>query len=300
MNLNCARLSRHPQVFRSLTGVSVADFEGIVEEVEALVYAQLEAEYASRKRQRAVGGGRNFELEMEDQILATLIWLRCYPKQEVLAYLFGVHRTTMSRAIERVLPVLAQTGRDGMAQPKPSRKRTLSYDDLLRIVPGLTEVVDTFEQRIQRPSDPEAQKRYYSGKKKQHTLKTQVRVDLTTGYLVGVSASVPGSTHDLSLYRQTAPVPTVPTLADLGYFGHPTLITPRRKPRKRDRPPQDRTFNHHLARLRVVVEHSINRLRRFASLSQTDRHHRRFHHDRVCACAGLVNRRLRTLSLFVA
>lgn len=300
MNLNYKRLSQHPKVFRSLSGVSVGEFEELVEEVEPLVYAQLEAEYQGRVRQRAVGGGRNFELGMEDQILATVIWLRCYPKQEVLAYLFGVHRTTLSRAIERVLPVLAQTGRDSMKQPKPSRKRMLSYDDLLRIEPGLTEVVDTFEQRIQRPGEPRAQQSYYSGKKKQHTLKTQVRVDLTTGYIMGVSTSVPGSTHDLTLYRQSMPTPTAPTLADLGYFGHASLITPRRKPRKRDRPPLDRTFNRHLARLRVVVEHSINRLRRFAALSHTDRHLRRFHHDRVCACAGLVNRRLRALALHVA
>lgn len=128
-----------------------------------------------------------------------------------------------------------------------------------------------------------------------------MRVDLTTGYIVGVSPSVPGSTHDLTLYRQhPPPVKAAATLGDLGYFGHPSLITPRRKPRNKERPPDDITFNRHLARLRVVVKHSINRLRRFAALSHTDRHHRRFHHERVCACAGIVNRRLRTLALHVA
>lgn len=111
--------------------MSVRSFDEVVAEVEPLLYAQAQAAYASRVRHRAVGGGRNYELEYRDQILATVIWLRCYPKQAVLAYLFGVSRPTIARALERVLPVLAQTGRDSMAQPKPNRKRQRSYDELL-------------------------------------------------------------------------------------------------------------------------------------------------------------------------
>jgi len=38
MNLNYARLSQHTKVFRSLSGVSVAKFDALVEEVEPLVY----------------------------------------------------------------------------------------------------------------------------------------------------------------------------------------------------------------------------------------------------------------------
>ena len=36
------------------------------------------------------------------------------------------------------------------------------------------ELVDSFEQARQRPEDNEEQKKYYSGKKKQHTFKNQV------------------------------------------------------------------------------------------------------------------------------
>ena len=35
-------------------------------------------------------------------------------------------------------------------------------------------LVDSFEQARQRPEDNEEQKKYYSGKKKQHTFKNQV------------------------------------------------------------------------------------------------------------------------------
>jgi len=38
-------------------------------------------------------------------------------------------------------------------------------------------IVDSFETPVPRPSDYEAQRRVYSGKKKDHTLKTQVVSD---------------------------------------------------------------------------------------------------------------------------
>lgn len=51
------------------------------------------------------------------------IWLRSYPKQPVLAYLFGVSESSVSRVLNRVLPLLAQKGRDTMRLPDPGRKR---------------------------------------------------------------------------------------------------------------------------------------------------------------------------------
>ena len=56
--------------------------------------------------------------------------------------------------------------------------------------------------------------------------------------------------------------------------------TPRRKPRGQPRPPEDVVYNRHFARRRVIVEHTIGRLRRFQCLSQTDRHHRQHREPR--------------------
>jgi hypothetical protein len=90
----------------------------------------------------------------------------------------------------------------------------------------------------------------------------------------------------------------VGALGDLGYLGLDDLsprrrgATPRRKPRGRERPEQDRRYNRAFARRRMKVEHGINRLRRYQALSQVDRHRRRYHTARVRAVAGLVNRML--------
>jgi len=50
-------------------------------------------------------------------------------------------------------------------------------------------------------------------------------------------------------------------------------------------------YNQAFARQRVTVEHTIGEVRRFACLTQTDRHHRQHHTARVRAVAGLVYRR---------
>jgi SRSO17 transposase len=91
-------------------------------------------------------------------------------------------------------------------------------------------------------------------------------------------------------------------VGDRGYLGlgtrHPLGATPRRKPRGRDRPPEDSAYNRAFARRRIAVEHTIGQVRSFQSLAQTDRHHRCNHSARARAVAGLVNRRLRRVCAY--
>ena len=187
-----------------------------------------------------------------------------------------------------------------MRMPAPGRKRRPGLSQLLEAMPDIMVVIDSFEQKVQRPPDKEAQKRYYSGKKKQHTLKSQVAVDEQTGLVVDVSPSVPGPTADINLLEQSGLLPRLPEgvggMGDLGYTGidklHPLSAAPRRKPRGKDRLPEDVLYNTAFSQRRIIVEHSIGRMRRYQSITQADRHHRQLHAPRVIAIAGLVNRQI--------
>ena len=293
--LRYVALSGHPRVFKSMTGLHVADFDALVADVLPALRGAEQARRSGRPRQRAVGGGHPFELAGRDQILLTVVWLRQYPIQEVLGYLFGVSDSTVSRVIGRVLPLLEQAGRDTMRLPDPGKKKRRTLDTLLATLPEVVVISDRFEQRVQRPRDRQAADDLYSGKKKQHTLKRQLAVD-EEGRIVDVAASVRGPTADLTLLERLPP--GVGGMGDLAYVGIATLhpaglgAAPRRKPRGQPRPPEDILYTTAFSRRRIVVEHSIGRARRFQSLSQTDRNHRRGHTARVCAVAGLVNRRL--------
>lgn len=295
-------LKQHPNVLLKMTGLRINEFDMLVDD---LLPELADAEYDRLNRvdrQREMGGGRNPKLDGRDQLLLTVVWLRVYPTHEVLGYLFGVSDSTVSRIIKRVLPVLEQAGRDGMRMPDPGRKRRRSLDQLLHDTPDLAVVIDSFEQKVQRPKDPDERDEFYSGKKKTHTLKNQVAVDEETGTVVDVSESVPGPTADINLLKQSRLMERLPEgvggIGDLAYVGidklHPQGLggSPRRKPPGQPRPPNDVAYNTAFSRRRIIVENTIGRLRRYQSLTQTDRQHRQNHGARVSAVAGLVNRQL--------
>jgi DDE superfamily endonuclease/Helix-turn-helix of DDE superfamily endonuclease len=294
-------LSQHPRVFQTMTGLTVEEFAALFADLRP-AFAEAEAARLSRPdRRRAIGAGRRFAFRPRDQLLLAVIWLRQYPTNEALGYFFGVSDSTASRAIARWLPLLEQAGRDTMRLPDPGRKHRREADALLADQPDLVVLVDTFEQPVQRPRARAEADAHYSGKKKRHTLKVQVAVDEATGQVVDVADSAPGPTADITLLTDSTLPGRLPAGVglggDLAYIGmdklHPQGLaaTPRRKPRGRDRPPGDVAYNRAFARRRVIVEHTIGRMRRYQALSHVDRHHRSNHAARARAVAGLVNRR---------
>src|SRR5664279_4242909 len=116
-------LSHHPTVFQKCTGLTVELFDQLVNDVWPVYLETEEQRLSHPDRQRTIGAGHPFELEVRDHLLLTVIWLRLYPIHEVLAYLFGVSDSTVSRLLERVLPVLEQAGRATRRLPDPGRKR---------------------------------------------------------------------------------------------------------------------------------------------------------------------------------
>lgn len=296
-------LSRHKTVFRVMTGLNLNEFDALLDDILPR-FAEAEVKRLSRAgRQRDIGGGPDFELTPNNQILLTVVWLRQYPTHEVLGYLFGISDSTAGRYIKRVLPLLEAAGQDGMRMPRPGRHGR-SLDKLLADTPELAVVIDSFEQRVQRPQERSAADKHYSGKKKQHTLKSQIAVDEYTGEIVDIAESVPGPTHDMTLLEKSDLLnrlpPEVGAIGDLAYTGidkrHPYGLgaAPRKKPRGKERPPEDIAYNTAFSRRRIIVENTIGRVRIYDSLTQRDRQHRQGHTARVRAVAGLINLQIRS------
>ena len=297
-------LRRYPTVFLKMTGLQLNEFASLLDDMLPRFAQAEQARLQRANRRRATGAGRHADLAPRDQILLAIIWLRQYPTNEVLGFLFGVSDSTASRILTRLVPILEASGKDTMRMPDPGRKHRKELPQLLKETPQLAVIIDTFEQKVQRCKDPKQADAHFSGKKKQHTLKPQVAVDEQDGTLCDVSESVVGPTADLTLLKQSGLLARLPegvgAIGDLAYVGigeaHPVGLgaTPRRKPRGKERPPEDIEFNRAFAKRRITVEHTIGRMRRYQSLSQTDRHHRRNHTARTRAVAGLVNRQIRS------
>ncbi|MCX4633379.1 transposase family protein [Streptomyces sp. NBC_01443] len=67
-------------------------------------------ERRGRSRLRAAGAGPNHQLVFTDRVIATLVVLRLQLPHGALALLYGVDRSTITRAVHEVRPLLAARG----------------------------------------------------------------------------------------------------------------------------------------------------------------------------------------------
>ena len=191
------KLKQKPRAFRSITGMSMTEFDELYQKLIP-VWARSERKRLSHPdRKRAIGGGHPYTLRLRERLLMTATWLRLYLSTEALGFFFDVDKSTASRNTRRLLPCLRQLGDETLGWPEPPKRgEGKSIEQALRNYADLLAIIDATEQPVERPSDNEQQKEHYSGKKKRHTRKTQIIVN-EKGVIRDVSASTPGSVHDL-------------------------------------------------------------------------------------------------------
>ena len=282
------RLLRSPSTFRRLTGLTPVAFGRLLAEVTTADSAARTRRGNRAGQQRKAGAGRKAALTLADQLLMLLIYYRTYVPHTFLGFLFGLDDSNVSRSNRRLEPLLAGIFR------MPERKVELSQEEIRELF------FDSTERPTARPV--RGQKRFYSGKKKRHTLKTQVvvvRVRKKPGRghqrrrvrIVAVSPTFPGSTHDKKVYDKTGVVipPGVKGYGDTAYIGT-ALKTPRRKPRKGELTPRQRAGNRRVGRKRVVVEHGIGKMKVWRVAAERWRNPRRRHTLMMKNVAGLHNR----------
>ncbi|MEV3972802.1 transposase family protein [Streptomyces sp. NPDC050698] len=95
---------------RRITGLSGDVIAELVTELGPLWHERHQAKLASKPRKRAIGAGAKHRLAFVDRLLATLVHLRHATTHDVLACWFGVNRSTITRAIAEVRPLLAERG----------------------------------------------------------------------------------------------------------------------------------------------------------------------------------------------
>ena len=303
-------LAARPAAFRSLTGHSVEAFEALFAVVAPAYEARRRQATTTRRdgkpRQRAVGAGHAFTHDLRTRLLMTLIWLRIYPTFEVLGFLFSLDKTNVHATVGDLLATLETLADFPFERPSAERQKLRSVAAVMDAFPDVRLVIDAKEQRIQRPKsskEDDRQRPYYSGKKKCHTVKNEIAVT-PDGRLGAVSESVPGgATHDLTLLRSTKRIERLDperegAMLDKGYDGlakdYPghRLYLPYKARRNRPLTDEEKAYNRHLAKYRIVVEHTNAQLNQFQALAQVYRHERAGHTRVVRAVAFLVDRRI--------
>jgi len=175
---------------------------------------------------------------------------------------------------------------------KARRLRTI--EEIEELFPGFKAFLDATEQEIPRPKNKRKRKTHYSGRKKRHTVKTQITVN-KDGLIVHKTRHAQGRKHDYSLFKWCHPnLPDNVRLGlDLGYDGvqndYPELKVEvpfkRKSPgrgkrgiKAKELTSEQKAFNQKLSKERMVVEHTISRLKKFRIMAHKFRN-RLKHYD---------------------
>jgi len=256
--------------FKRLCGVNIETFTRMVKELKPDL-------------ERTGKRGGQPKLSVEDQLLLTLEYWREYRTYFHIGKSWGVHESTVCRIVRKVEQVLIRSRAFRLPGKKQLHQSAYEWKIL---------VVDVTETPIERPK--KKQRRYYSGKKKRHTLKAQVVVDQRTGKII-CTAYGTGRMHDFCLFKASQVVfaHSQICLADRGYQGivklHTLSCTPSKKPRNAELPESHRQYNCLLASWRVVAEHINRRLKIFRILAERYRNRRKRFGLRFNLIAGLLN-----------
>jgi hypothetical protein len=304
-----ATLCLTPKIFPALTGMTRFEFDRLAEEFAA---ARDRSRAASthtkrgRPRQRAAGAGPQSTLDLPTRLLMTLLWLRVYPTYEVLGWLFGLEKSNAWENVQDTLAVLETLADFGFERPAAERAKLGTKQAVFDAFPEVKVIIDGKEQPFQRPRGWEEQKPFYSGKKKRHTVKTQV-LCTPEGRIGGVSATVPGSTHDLTMMRGDGVLDRLGedegAMADKAYTGASNdrpevpLVVPTKATRGHPLTEEQKAVNRKISGCRVVIEHVMAQLNRFQVLKQVFRSAFVRHTRAIRVVAALVDRRIAAVPL---
>lgn len=270
MSIKYTKIKKHPTIFLRLFGITPPQFEKIIKKLEPLWEKKILGSY---KRP-----GRDFKLSVEEMVLLTLLYYRSYVSQLFVGFLFGIDDSRVCRLIRRIEPLLAQV-------VAISKREKLTQEEIESLL------LDATEQPIERPK--KGQKAFYSGKKKRHTLKTEIRIMLK-GQIVHVSKSRPGAIHDFALYKKEPPLPRDSrAYADSGYQGldklHPLTELPFKASKNKPLEKGEKEYNQALSRIRVKVEHVFSQIKTFKIISERYRNKRKRYAIKFMIVAGIVN-----------
>ena len=302
--LSYEKLSKKPLLFKSFTGLTVKEFDDLYNKKITKRYDNYEIQRLSstkrkRVRKREIGAGRPFKLDVRDRFLMLLVYYRLYITYTLASFLFDLDQSNICRDIQKIGSLIRT------CLPIPQKiyiitKRLRTTDEVEKYFPGFLAFIDSTEQQIPRPEDKRKRKAYYSGKKRRHTIKTQIMVN-KNGIIIYKTSNKKGHRHDYNIYKKNHPiVPNqVINVLDLGYLGiekdfpeQLSALPYKKKRNQQELSEEEKEYNKFHSRKRIVIEHTICRLKKYRIMNDVFRNRLRKYNKVSDIVAGLVNYRM--------
>ena len=291
------RLEKNPQEVKRLIGIDLSQLEKLLAQAELLYNQKSQELEAQKTRIIKKGGGRKIKLCTKEQIILTLIYLRHAVTFQLLGIQFGISESAANYIFHRWLPIIIEVlPASVLEQVKKSESDT---EFLTEILAQVQLIVDSCEQARERPSDYQSQKKFYSGKKKTHTMKNQVIVLPNGKDIVDVVAGQPGPKSDINIFREgkNKLAASQKFSGDKAYQGEPQITTPQKKSKGVTLTLSELEKNKQLSKTRVKVEHIIRLVKTFKVAGERFRLDCQNYEQVILAICGLVRLRINALIL---
>jgi hypothetical protein len=290
------KLARNKQRFVAMTGLTLKEFEALLPSFRT-AFAQYVKHYRLDGQPRGKRTYRDYKNSplptIEDKLLFILVYLKQAPTQQMQASAFGMYQAEANLWLLLLHTLLKQAL--AALTVLPARHDPAGLGDQLS--PGVY-FHDGTERAIVRPSDPVEQQLYYSGKKKQHTLKNILIIDPTCR-VIWLSPTCEGKKHDKKAADEAGyrlPAGSI-LVQDTGFQGFSlvgvTILQPKKKPKGRELTVEEKESNRLISQLRVRMEHAIGGVKRSRIVKDEIRNWKAGFRDQVMeTCCGLHNFRL--------
>ena len=183
-------VKQNPEQFLACTSLTVEEFDILLPSFAQAWNAYVKKNYVNS------GGGKPKIPHITDKLFFILFYYKVYPIQAAMGAIFGMSQGQVSFWVGALSIVLQSTL--GIARCLPNR-RPRQLKEALEACGAYNLIIDGTERERQRPSEPQAQKDYYSGKKKAHTYNNIVIVDRDTRTVEYLSQTYEGTWHDKAI-----------------------------------------------------------------------------------------------------
>jgi hypothetical protein len=293
------RITNYPQKTKEILGISYEQYQELINQAIARHKELKNAQDEEKIRINAAGGGRPQKLSWQEQITLCLFYLRQMPTFEILGMTFGISKTQANDTFHYWRKILRDILPASLLEEVSEKESDLEI--VQEFLTNFQLLVDSLEQPINRPSEPEKQRECYSGKKKQHTRKNQV-VGMPKGKdIIDVEVGFPGPTADINIFRhqQNKFAQNQGFGGDKAYQGGKNIKTPHKKKRNQELNEQQKSENKLFSSNRIYIEHLIRLIKIFQVASQRFRLKKDVYNEIILTICGLVRLRIGSLVLKV-
>ena len=298
LTMNYEELSKKPKQFLAMTGYTRMEFENLLPHFKIQFEDELKTKTLTGKSRvkRKHTQYKNSPLPaVEDNLLFIIIYLKQGVTQEALASQFDMHQPDVNKRIHFLHPILNRALK-ALGELPVRNAESFNIKDEKQFF-----LHDGTERPIVRPKDKDEQKLYFSGKKKQHTIKNILIIN-SLCKVIFLGSTCEGKKHDKKAADEAGyqkQLPEGSKLAqDTGFQGfnadNVTILQPKKKPRGGELNEEEKENNREISKIRIRIEHAISGVKRYRIVKDKIRNWKKGFRDMVMeTCCGLHNFRLR-------